>query len=189
MDRIPGLNYIPNAIDEPFIMRDLDANKWTPVSGSKNGRVVQQYGYIYDYSRSNALVKTEPLPEFLQPYHDVLRYYRAALTGQASAGRDNMRALMLAPLDMNQCIVNNYNNKQSISKHIDSHVFGPVIGCFSIGDCAIMRFTNANNSVDVCVEPNSLYIMSGDARYGWSHEMLPHKGTRRISITFRSVIQ
>lgn len=174
MNRIPGLHYIPNAIDEPFTMRDLDANKWTPVSGSKNGRVVQQYGYIYDYSRSNALAKTEQLPGFLQPYHDVLC--------------DNMRALMLAPLDMNQCIVNNYNNKQSISKHIDSRVFGPVIGCFSVGDCAIMRFTNANNSVDVCVEPNSLYIMSGDVRYEWSHEMLPLRGNRRISITFRSVV-
>jgi alkylated DNA repair dioxygenase AlkB len=181
MDRIPGLYYIPNAFDEPFIIRDLDANKWTLVSCSKNSRVVQQYGYIYDYSRSNALVNTSVLyhdkehwlPQFLQPYHDILC--------------DNMRTLMLPPLDMNQCIINNYNHKQSISKHIDSQLFGDVIGCFSIADCAIMRFTNANDSADVCVEPNSLYIMSGDARYEWSHEMLPHKGNHRISIAFRNV--
>jgi len=47
------------------------------------------------------------------------------------------------------------------------------------------------------VKPNSLYIMSGDARYVWTHELSPKKydmsdgnkinRVRRISVTFRNV--
>lgn len=98
-----------------------------------------------------------------------------------------MNEFGLDDLEMNQCIMNNYYKTQAISKHIDSRQFGSVIGCFTLGSPGTMRFTCEDKSVDVIVEPNSLYIMSGDARYKWQHEMLRNKHDRHISITFRNV--
>jgi len=174
MNDIPGLYYIENAIEIPNIIEELDKTPWTPLSDSKNSRKVKQYGYLYNYKNSTAKVKTDPLPYYLQPYHDTLIHY--------------MEEFNLPTLEMNQCIINNYYKGQSISKHIDSKEFGPVIGCFTLNDAGIMRFTNQEGySVDINVEPNSLYIMSGDARYKWTHEMLRNKADRRISITFRNI--
>jgi len=62
---------------------------------------------------------------------------------------------------------------------------------------ATMRFSNQDHEYDIFVEPNTLYIMSGDARYAYKHEMISVKNDivdgvkikrgRRISITFRIV--
>ena len=98
---------------------------------------------------------------------------------------------------INQCIVNNYSVGQGISKHIDVKSYGNVIGCFTINSGATMIFRHLDKSINLYVEPNSLYIMSGEARYLWSHEMTTNKydkindtmnkRDRRISITFRNV--
>jgi alkylated DNA repair dioxygenase AlkB len=171
---IPGLYYIPNALKIDIIKTiDDDSISWKPLSDSKNSRKVKQYGYLYNYKNTTAKDKTHPLPDYLQPYHDTLKQY--------------MNEFGLDDLDMNQCIMNNYYKTQCISKHIDSKHFGSVIGCYTLGSSGIMRFTCDNDTVDIVVEPNSLYIMSGDARYKWSHEMLRLKHDRRISITFRNV--
>jgi hypothetical protein len=62
-----------------------------------------------------------------------------------------------------------------------------------------MKFTHREKKVEYekYVEPNSLYIMSGDARHIWTHEMPSIKycivnkikipRNRRVSITFRNV--
>ena len=97
-----------------------------------------------------------------------------------------------------QCIVNNYESGQGINKHIDLDAFGPVIGCFSLGSGCTMRFSLDEERVDIYIEPNSLYVMSGDARSKWTHEMPATKTdlidgkrvsrNRRVSLTFRSII-
>ena len=91
--------------------------------------------------------------------------------------------------DFDQCIVNNYYKNQRISKHIDSLTFDKIICCLTIGTepGGIMRFSYDEHKKDIIVKPNSLYIMSGDARYKWAHEMLSNKGDRRISITYRTI--
>jgi alkylated DNA repair dioxygenase AlkB len=94
-----------------------------------------------------------------------------------------------------QCIVNEYLPGQGISRHIDkTSLFGPTIACVSIGSDATIRFTKDKNAVDVLVPRRSLYIMQGDARYAWTHEMparlydaMRKRGTR-YSITFRKMI-
>jgi alkylated DNA repair dioxygenase AlkB len=60
-----------------------------------------------------------------------------------------------------------------------------------------MKFTYNGEHKEIYVKPNSLYIMSGDSRYVWSHSMpvkksdvvngIKIKRDRRISITFRNV--
>ena len=97
----------------------------------------------------------------------------------------------------NQCIINNYLDGQGISAHVDVRKYGSVIGCFTIGSGATMVFQKEGAKHEVYVKPNSLYIMSGDARYSWTHAMPARKfdivddtripRSRRISLTFRHV--
>jgi len=60
-----------------------------------------------------------------------------------------------------------------------------------------MVFKNGEEKKEIYVKPNSLYIMSDDARYVWTHEMPSRKSDlvdnnkikrdRRVSLTFRNV--
>jgi len=100
--------------------------------------------------------------------------------------------------EFNQIIVNNYESGQGISAHTDVKEYGEIIGCYTIGSGGTMRFTRKDgNLYDLYVHPNSLYIMSGESRYEWKHEMASKKSDvvdgvkiprgRRVSITFRCV--
>jgi alkylated DNA repair dioxygenase AlkB len=172
-NKIDGLYYIENVIDDIVAIIDNDDNPWKPITDSKNSRKVKHYGYIYNY-KSFSTAKTTPIPDYLLPLVDILKYHMAKLE--------------LDNIEMNQCIINNYEKGQGISRHIDLIQFGSVIGCFTLGNSATMRFSNKEGKIyDIDVNPNSLYIMSGDARYHWTHEMLRNKGDRRISITFRNI--
>lgn len=186
--QVNGLYYTPHVIDDTIglqLIEQLDEYEWVPITNSIHSRVVQHYGYRYDYFKQNVAIKCEDIPSFLIPLKDLLT-------------RICLNQNIISPeYNFNQCIVNNYNAKQGISEHIDIDKFGSVIGCFTIGTGAIMKFTRKDELVELYVEPNSLYIMSGDARYVWKHSMpakkydlidnIRYERKRRISITFRSL--
>lgn len=175
-NQVPGLYYIKNIIkNSEDIINKLDNREWQPLTSSFNSRVVQHYGYKYDYKKLNATEKIEDIPEFLLKLRDNLYHICKHLK------------LIEEDYIFNQCIVNNYYKGQAISKHIDVLSFGKIIACYTLNDKAIMRFSNQDEKFDIEVEPNSLYIMSGDARYKWTHQMLSLKSERRISITFREI--
>ena len=86
---------------------------------------------------------------------------------------------------------------QYIHAHTDNTTqFGPVIACVTLGNGVEIIFTRPKHqSFKIYVEPNSVYIMSGDARYFWKHAIsqkkfdtidgiIRYRGTR-ISLTFR----
>lgn len=187
---IKGLYYINNIKDDNInkldIILELDKFKWDFLSTSKNSRKVQHYGYKYNYTTYNIYEKTTEFP-------DIINIYKNYLTNKCIElniiNQNNY---------FNQCIVNNYEPGQGISSHIDLDKYGDVIGCFTIGSGAMMTFrTDEYDIHDLYVEPNSLYIMSDEARYKWKHEMKGRKTDivnnnkikrdRRISITFRNV--
>lgn len=97
----------------------------------------------------------------------------------------------------NQCIINRYLPGQGISAHVDANAYGHTIACFTFGSGAVMWFTRPGQHYDQYVEPDSLYIMQNEARYGWKHEMPARKSDQvdgekklrgvRWSITFRAV--
>jgi alkylated DNA repair dioxygenase AlkB len=100
--------------------------------------------------------------------------------------------------NMDQLIINEYKPGQGIAAHIDHEkFFGPIIICLTVFSGTEINFINKFNDLDVKtirVEPRSLYIMSGDARYKYKHEICHRiedhgikRGTR-ISLTYRSVI-
>lgn len=180
INKVPGLYYIKNFIDEnDNIFKELDNNNWTPVSKYDNSRVVQQYGYLYNYTNHKSSIKTNEMLPILNNIKNNIE--------------DICNELKLINNDFkfNQCIVNNYIDNQKISKHIDAPSFDKIICCLSIGDTAVIRFKLNDITHDINIENNSLYIMSGDARYKWTHEMLSNKSSnsyRRISITYRKVL-
>ena len=188
ISKVSGLYYTANLItNSDDLIKKLDKNNWSSLTASANSRKVQHYGYLYDYVSKKINIPTTPLPYFL-----------TELAGELT---DICKQLNLIDDDyvFNQCIVNNYESGQGISRHTDVKGYGKVIGCFTIGSGSTMKFVHPTTQVEYekYVEPNSLYIMSGDARLIWTHEMLSSKfdivnkikipRSRRISITFRNV--
>jgi alkylated DNA repair dioxygenase AlkB len=196
IDEVPGLYYIPNVIESSYaqqIIEKLDENdmqKWEQVTQHANSRLIQHFGYLYNYTSHDTSKKGNSLPDIIKPLRPVLKQICYDLN------------LLIQPspdYKFNQCIVNNYLPGQGIGKHTDVKAYGKIIGCYSLNGGATMKFTNAKlcSSYFVYPEPNSLYIMSGDARYKWTHEMPARKSDtfndvkfarkRRISVTFRHV--
>lgn len=176
---IPGLYYLPNALtpeQEKYFFSYLDGPNatWEGVTDSAVSRLVQHYGYRYDYKRRTVSGPTHPIPE-------------------------EWKSILGLGYRWNQVLVNEYYPGQGISAHIDAPVYGDTIICYTIGSGATMRFTNEDTgeTVDVYVAPRSVYIMSGESRYTWKHELVGRKTNRvngkiiprdrRISITLRWV--
>lgn len=179
---IPGLRYsnnifteeIPNVVDD-FLKSCPDFLPVKPKFSS--GRHVAQYGYTYDYSQKDVnLTAVNPFPPII-----------AYLSGYLSAE--------IPGFNPNQCIINRYLPGQGINPHIDHTKFGDTIACFTFGGGAEIEFTKLDQKEVIYTEPNSLYILQGDSRYLWNHQMRPRlsdpdhgKRTIRYSITFRSFV-
>ncbi len=173
---IPGLQYLPDFIaadEEQALIEAIDQQTWL----SDFKRRVQHYGYKYDYKARAVTADSYlgTLPEWIAPV-----------------------ALKL-PFKPDQAIVNEYLPGQGISAHIDCvPCFDDMIASLSLGSGTVMQFTNGQEKHDLYLEPCSLIILSGPARYKWAHAIPARKSDvvdgfkiergRRISLTFRNVI-
>lgn len=173
---IPGLVYVPNFIsadEEQTLIDAIDQQPWL----NDLKRRVQHYGYKYDY-KARAVTSDAylgPLPDWIAPIAQKL------------------------PFKPDQAIVNEYLPGQGISAHVDCvPCFSDMIASLTLGSGTIMQFTNGNRKEEIYLEPRSLATLSGPARYEWAHAIPARKSdtvngfkvqrTRRISLTFRSVI-
>ena len=180
---VSGLFYYENEIDEKRekslidFLDEGDGQKWKKISDSKNSRKVQHYGYLYNYKTGKTKEKGEPIPDEFEFLISIL---------SEKFGKK-----------FNQVIVNNYEEGQGISAHTDVKEYGDMIGCYTIGSGATMTFSKGEKKCDLYVRSKSLYVMTGESRYEWKHEMASRKSDvvndikvkrgRRISITFRYV--
>ena len=183
-ERVPGLQYTADWItgdEEHALLAAIDAGEWS----AELRRRVQHYGSRYDYtSRAVAPAAATPLPGW------------ALGLG---------RRLAFEP---DQVIVNEYLPGQGISAHTDCvPCFGPAVAAVSLGSGCVMTFSRSD-SIDVYLEPRSLCVMTGPARYEWRHAIAPRKSDpapdggaggggggparrprgRRVSVTFRTVL-
>jgi alkylated DNA repair dioxygenase AlkB len=189
---IPGFFYFPKVIEPETgkdILKFLNKQEWKGVSASETGRKVQQYGYEYDYStrKGSDYKHIQDIPDILTPLQQTgLKIIEPLIDKE-----------QFEKCKLNQCIVNKYEPGQGISAHYDKESFGPVIACFTFGSSTAITFSTIKNKekvvVEKYVEPNSVYLMTGESRYEWKHEIKPRvsddnvrRGTR-ISVTFRSV--
>ncbi len=181
--QVSGLQLIPDYISQEEhdrLLAAIDRQPWL----TDLKRRVQHYGYRYDYkSRSvDSSAFLGALPDWITTL----------------AGRFQREGL----LTPDQLIVNEYEPGQGISAHIDSTVaFGDTVLSLTLGSACVMLFSNVKlgQEVPVLIEPRSLVVMQGDARYVWKHSIPPRKKdtyegrvierSRRVSLTFRTILK
>ena len=178
---ISGLRYIPNFISAARsveLLERIDRQDWR----DDLKRRVQHYGYIYDY-RSGAIssdMKLGPLPNWLDGIARVLVE----------------KSIFQKTPD--QVIINEYEPGQGISAHIDCvPCFGDVIASLSLGSAVDMSFRKDREAINLRLEPQSLLVLGGEARFKWQHAIASRKSdkvdnarvsrSRRVSLTFRTV--
>lgn len=178
---IQGLTYIPDFItsdEERSLIEIIDQQSWL----NDLKRRVQHYGYKYDYKARAVTPESYlgPLPEWLTSLCE--RLVQKDMFQQKP----------------DQVIVNEYVPGQGISAHVDCvPCFGDVIASLSLGSGAAMQLTKSDEKQTLYLESRSLVILSGTARYEWTHAIPARKSDvvnefkiereRRISLTFRSV--
>jgi alkylated DNA repair dioxygenase AlkB len=181
---IPGLRYLPDYIDaagEAALIQTIDSQPWL----ADLKRRVQHYGYKYDYKARSITrdLRLGPIPGWL---------------GDLCERLQAERVFSKRP---DQVIINEYLPGQGITPHIDCvPCFGETIASISVGTPCVMEFTQPEAKLKdpVLLEPRSLVVLEGDARYKWQHA-IPQRKTdnwngqklirgRRISLTFRTVI-
>lgn len=179
---INGLLYIPQYISQPhhdMLVKTIDEQPWR----GELARRTQHYGYIYDYrARSvDASMHLGELPSWLSRIAQHLHY-----DGLVSEMPD-------------QAIINEYMPGQGIADHTDSAPsFGEVVTSLSLSASVVMELKKSDQIVPILLEPRSLFVMRGAARYEWTHGIAKRKQDnydgqllireRRLSITFRKVI-
>lgn len=169
---IPGLTYMPNAINQATsdkLLEFINSNPWQ----ESIRRQVQQYGTHYDYT-TKSLGETTPIPKILVDLAKTLNLPRP----------ENI-------------IINKYEPGEGISSHTDSNAFGDTIASLSLLTIIPMDLESGNNYHTIWLEPNSLLKFTGQARYHWKHGITARKSdiynkkkvnrSTRISITFRTL--
>ncbi|NGN42120.1 alpha-ketoglutarate-dependent dioxygenase AlkB [Mesorhizobium sp. CGMCC 1.15528] len=181
----PERCYLPFFIsqeEEQTLIDCLDRGEWS----SELKRRVQHFGYRYDY---RARMVTDDA--YLGKPPEWLRSLSERLT--------ELNAYNDVP---DQIIANEYVPGQGISAHVDCvPCFSERIASLSLLSSCEMIFRNVKSreTISLMLEPRSLLIMSGAARYEWTHE-IPSRKTdtvagekrqreRRVSLTFRKVVR
>jgi len=184
LSKVKGLLYIPEYItkkEETSFWQSINAEIWL---GDLKRRV-QHYGYKYDYKARfiDYSMKIGELPQWIISQANKLHNdgYMAAIP--------------------DQLIVNEYKQGQGIANHVDCEpCFGETIISLSLGSTCVMEFINKDTKekIEMLLEPRSLVVLKGDARYLWTHGIkgkkndhfkgFKHERATRISLTFRNVI-
>jgi hypothetical protein len=106
---------------------------------------------------------------------------------------------LASSLAFDQITINCYPPGAGISRHVDAHAaFEDVILSITVGSSAVMIFRDPERlrAEEVLLLPRSVLVMSGPARYCWTHGIakrkvdmyqgVPHRRGLRYSITCRS---
>ena len=166
-------------LEEKAFLQAIDAGDWL----HDLKRRVQHFGYKYDYKirRIEARLKIGALPDWLQGL---------AIKLQEGGYFDNIP---------DQVIINEYEPGQGITPHIDCEpCFADTVVSLSLNSTAVMEFSKGDDRLSFLLEPRSIIVLSGEARYDWKHAIPARKKDlyqgivyprkRRLSLTFRKVI-
>jgi alkylated DNA repair dioxygenase AlkB len=139
--------------------------------GYEGKRRVVSFGWRYDFNHAR-LDEASDIPPFLLDL-------RATVSTFAN----------LAPANLQQVLVTEYEAGAGIGWHKDKAVFGEVVGISLLSAC-VFRLRRKNGSkwdrVSLIANPGSAYLLSGPARSAWEHS-IPAVDTLRYSITFRNL--
>lgn len=160
------LDFITEA-EEDYLLDHIEEEKWS----SSISRRVQQYGYEYDYRTRKVKKLKSDLGQDTWWLEDVMN-----------------RMSYEFGFSPDQAIINEYRPGQKLAPHVDAQCFGPVVASLSLLDDWLMVFERRMEASRVMLPRRSLVVLTGDARYGWTHAIQPQpERSRRISVTFRTV--
>lgn len=175
---IPGLQYISSYISSESaeeLLKLINSQNWN----LDLKRRTQHYGYKYDYTARSVD------PSY---YLGEMPYWIDELCNKLCA-----ESIFIEKPD--QVIINEYMPGQGIAPHIDCvPCFAGVICSLSLASGCVMSLTNGSVQKSIYLEPHSLLIFQGEARYKWKHGIAARKSDngvkrqRRVSLTFRKVI-
>lgn len=174
-DSPQGLLYIPaflSAEDQLSLLRELETldYKHDSFRGQKLKRSYAQFGFEY-VSTGHGLKQAPSIPEFLSRLIEkVVKHHLPEET-------------------FNQVIVTRYPAGAGIGWHTDAPVFGECIFAVSLGAHARLQLRpigTKDKTFEIVVAPGSMYILAGQARWHYQHQIVPVKSDR-YSITFRHV--
>jgi alkylated DNA repair dioxygenase AlkB len=173
-----GMRYEPDFLDaqeEAALLEQVAALPLTPMQyrGYTALRRTVSYGGSYDFS-AGRLDPAEPIAGWLLP----LRNKAAAWLG-------------IAPDAFSQALVAEYRPGTPLGWHRDVPDFEDVVG-ISLGNPAVMRFRpypprepRRADVLKLTLEPRSIYLLRGPARWAWQHSVAPTRELR-YSITLRT---
>ena len=185
---IPGLMYKSEFItegEEAKLLACIDEAEWS----TELQRRVQHYGWRYDYKQRqiDESMHLGELPDWAQEL------------ARRLVNEGFMKDLP------DQVIVNEYCGRQGISRHIDQpRSFAEHVATISLLETwgMVFRRRDSKEKVEKPLERRSVAVLTGDARYKWTHEipqrqyemLMDQQGkrsrverSRRISLTFRTV--
>jgi alkylated DNA repair dioxygenase AlkB len=136
-------------------------------------RRVLSFGGSYDF-QAQRLNAAAPLPATLEPLRRKVAHW-----------------LGIAPDALSQVMVAEYREGTPLGWHRDVPDFEDVVGV-SLLNAAVLRFRpyqprepKKGHVIKLVVEPRSIYLLRGPARWAWQHSVAPAKSLR-YSITFRT---
>ncbi|HEY0887421.1 MAG TPA: alpha-ketoglutarate-dependent dioxygenase AlkB [Ramlibacter sp.] len=136
-------------------------------------RRVASYGGSYDFD-ANRLREAQALPPSLEPLRDKV----AAWAG-------------VAPEAFTQALVAEYRPRTPLGWHRDVPDFEDVVGVSLLGEATMRlrpyppRDPKKGAVLKLLLEPRSIYLLRGAARWGWQHSVAATTALR-YSITFRT---
>jgi alkylated DNA repair protein (DNA oxidative demethylase) len=185
----PGFLYFPDFLSlHEQVEKEVRALSYSHdlVRGRPLKRGYAQFGHAYD-TTSRRLTAAPPIPPVLQA---AIRRV-AFMVPELSESIREEPTTPYYPTDLlfTQCIVTRYPPGAGIGWHTDAPQFGGWILGLSLASAARLQFRRAqsqNVSFEVIVSPGSLYVLCGEARWLYQHQIVPVKA-ERYSLTFRSV--
>lgn len=165
------------ADEESLYMKKLYEYTWS----TKIKRRVLNFGYSYDYKGygKNDIYNME---KWLIELFNKCKY--------------TLNMKIDCDISKLMVIVNEYEPGQGISSHIDNtSKFGEWIICVVLNSGSNIIFTDKNERHSYYIKNRDVYVMSGESRYKYKHEITKTKSDKvgknkikrdiRVSITFR----
>ena len=172
------MRYIQNYIQADYeneLVTLIDSQDWS----RDLKRRTQHYGYKYDYTARSLDAS----------------YYLGEIPFWVDELCNKLYSDSTFIDKTDQVIINEYMPGQGIASHIDCvPCFAGTICSLSLESGCVMDLTNGSIKKAIYLEPRSLLVFEGDARYKWKHGIAPRKSDhgikrqRRVSLTFRKVI-
>jgi alkylated DNA repair dioxygenase AlkB len=171
-----GLEYWPEFVtptEEQALVGHIAELELRPFQfGAYEGkRRVTSFGRAYDFTRQRLEAAPSP-PSWLDMCIE-------RVEGLPKAREDKIA----------QVLITEYQPGAGIGWHRDKKPFGMIMG-LSLGAACPFRLRKKIGSrwqrFTLSVEPRSLYLLSGDARWSWEHSIPPISQVR-YSITFRTL--